>query len=363
MIIKSLSLENYRNYDHLDIDFKDKTNILYGDNAQGKTNILESIYMCSHGKSHRNSKDKEIIKIGKNECHIKLDILKKDIPYRIDIHLRKSKTKGIAINRMPLKKISELFGIANFILFSPEDLNIIKNGPSERRKFLNIELCMLNSLYVNSLINYNKVLNQRNTLLKELRFNDSKELYDTLDIWDEQLIKFGKDIIREREKFIVQLKPIIESIHKNISGGKENLNIEYEKNTSVESFEKDIKQSRKKDIQYKMTLKGPHRDDIGFYINGLDIRKYGSQGQQRSGALSLKLSEIELIKKLTNDNPVLLLDDVMSELDSKRQNNLLESINDIQTIITCTGIDDLINKRLKIDNIYKIVQGTAKIVV
>ena len=356
MNIESLELSNYRNYKNLYMDYSPKTNLLFGNNAQGKTNILEAIYICAAGRSHRGSKDKEEIKFGEDEAHIKININKNNINYRIDIHLKKNRPKGIAINGIPIKKTSELLGIFNVVFFSPEDLSIIKNGPSERRRFLDMELCQLNSLYVHSLICYNKILIQRNKLLKD--FNFIKESKETLDILDIQLIKYGKEIIRYREVFIDELKNIIKKISKDISG--EYININYEKNIEIEEYEKKLKDKRNEELKLKMTLIGPHRDDISFSIDGVDIRKFGSQGQQRTAALSLKLSEIELVKEKVKDTPVLLLDDVLSELDKKRQSKLLEYIGDIQTVITCTGLEDFINSNLDIDKIYNVDNAILK---
>lgn len=361
MIVESLELKNFRNYDKLEISFDGGKNILYGDNAQGKTNILEALYLCSTTKSHRGAKDREIIRFHEDESHIKLMIQKKGVPYRIDIHLKKSKSKGIAINGLPIKKASELFGIINVIFFSPEDLSIIKNGPAERRKFIDMELCQIDKFYLHNLVNYNKIVNQRNRLLKDLSFRFDRTLYETLDIWDMQLADYGNKIIKRREEFIRQINEIIIEIHSRLSGGKENLSIQYEPNVEAGMIESELQKSRDKDIKLKTTSAGPHRDDLGFCLEDIDIRKYGSQGQQRTAALSLKLSEIELVKKVINDTPVLLLDDVMSELDSSRQNHLINSLNDIQTIVTCTGLDEFIENRINVNKIYKIVNGTANL--
>lgn len=357
MIIESIELEHYRNYHSLHMDFSQGTNILYGDNAQGKTNILEALYVCCTTKSHRGSKDRDIIQFDQDESHIKLSLIRDEIPYRIDMHLKKNKTKGVAINGIPIKKASELFGIINVVVFSPEDLNLIKNGPAERRRFVDLELCQLNKWYVHSLVQYNKVLLQRNKVLKELMFKPEYE--DTLDIWDQQLVQFGSDVIRYRREFMEQLNQLIRDIHYKISGEKEELKLVYEPDVSETLFEKELKKSRAADMRQKTTLTGPHRDDISFYVNGIDIRKFGSQGQQRTAALSLKLAEIELVKKIVKDYPILLLDDVLSELDSNRQNHLLSVINHIQTIITCTGLDDFINNRFQIDKIFRVTEGTV----
>lgn len=357
MIIESIELKNYRNYGELHMDFSPGTNILYGNNAQGKTNILEAVYVCCTTKSHRGSKDRDMIHFHEDESHIKLNIRKNDVPYRIDMHLKKNKAKGVAINGIPIRKASELFGIVNVVFFSPEDLNLIKNGPAERRKFIDLELCQLNKLYVHSLVSYNRILMQRNKLLKELMFKPEYE--ETLDIWDMQLVQFGREIIRYRRDFIGQLNEIIYGIHFQLSGEKEHLKIIYDPDVEGDDFEQELRRSRNQDLKQKTTLTGPHRDDIGFFINEIDIRKFGSQGQQRTAALSLKLAEIELVKKIVRDYPILLLDDVLSELDGDRQNHLLSAINHIQTMITCTGLEDFVNNRFQMDRLFQVVEGTV----
>jgi len=356
MFIESIELSNFRNYGQLHMSFSEGTNVLYGDNAQGKTNILEAIYVCSTTKSHKGSKDREIVKFGEEESHIKMMVRRDNIPYRIDMHLKKNKAKGIAVNGVPIKKASELFGIVNVIFFSPEDLNIIKNGPAERRRFIDLELCQLNKIYVYNLLQYNRVVIQRNKLLKDMEFNPS--LKETMEIWDMQLVKFGKEIIKIRTQFIKELNELIHDIHFHLSGEKEDLVIQYEPNVEAEEFERALEKNRFQETRQKLTLTGPHRDDLNFIVNGTDIRKFGSQGQQRTAALSLKLSEIELVKKTVKDYPVLLLDDVLSELDSKRQEHLLSEINRIQTMITCTGLDEFVNSKFRMDKIFRIVDGT-----
>ena len=360
MYIKSLELNNYRNYDNLSIEFERGTNILYGNNAQGKTNILESIYVASTTKSHRGSKDREIINFEKDEAHIKATVMKKDVPIRIDIHLKKNKSKGIAINGIPIRKASELFGVLNVVFFSPEDLNIIKTGPAERRRFIDLELCQLDKIYVHNLVNYNKIVNQRNKLLRDLGFNYDKELVSTLDIWDMQLADYGAKIITRRNQFIDEINEIIYGIHRNITNGKEELIVRYEPNITGNNIYEELVRSRDKDLKLKTTSVGPHRDDISFLNKKIDIRKFGSQGQQRTAALSLKLSEIELVKSIIKDTPILLLDDVLSELDSNRQRHLLGNLYNVQTIITCTGLDEFVENRFNIDNIYKVVEGTVE---
>lgn len=358
MILKSVALSHFRNYDDLYIEFDRGTNILYGDNAQGKTNVLESIYVSGTTKSHKGSKDREVIQFGQDEAHIRTVVEKSGLDYQIDMHLKKNKSKGIAINRMPIKKASELFGILNIVFFSPEDLNIIKNGPSERRRFLDVELCQLDKIYLYNLTKYNKVLNQRNRLLKDIHFRP--ELMDTLAVWDMQLIEYGKKIINTRKKFVEELNGIVYEIHKNISGNKEELVLKYEPDVFEENMEVELERCKEKDLKFGQTSVGPHRDDLCFMIQDIDVRKFGSQGQQRSCALSLKLSEIELVKNSIKETPILILDDVLSELDSNRQNFLLNSIHDIQTVITCTGLDEFVRNRFEINKIFKVVNGTVE---
>lgn len=357
MIIESIELKNFRNYRELELQFDEKTNILYGDNAQGKTNILEALYLSGTTKSHKGSKDRDMIYFGEDEAHLRTFVKKGEIDYKIDIHLKKNKTKGIAINGLPIRRASELFGIANFVFFSPEDLSIIKQGPAERRRFLDMELCQLDKVYLHNLSNYNKIVAQRNKLLKDLAFRS--DLEETLDIWDLQLAEYGKKVIQGREQFVEQLNQIISGIHTNLSGGKEHLTIVYEKNCSKEEIYDLLRRNRERDLRMKTSSVGPHRDDLLFSVDGIDIRKFGSQGQQRTAALSLKLSEIELVKKIISDTPILLLDDVLSELDQNRQNYLLNSIHDIQTMITCTGLDEFINHRFSINKIFRVIEGTV----
>lgn len=357
MIIKSLELADFRNYEMLELCFDKGTNILYGDNAQGKTNILEAIYVSATTKSHKGSKDKEIINFNKEEAHIRTYLLKEDEEIRVDMHLRANKSKGIAIDGQKIKKAADLMGLLNVVFFSPEDLSIIKDGPSERRRFADMELCQLDNFYLYNLNHYNKIISQRNKLLKDMYFHP--ELRETLNIWDSQLVSFGSKIIERREQFALQICEIIGEIHNKLSGGREELIVKYEPDVLINDFEKSLSMNQEKDIRLKQTSIGPHRDDFSFIVNGIDIRKYGSQGQQRTAALSLKLSEIELVKKISKDTPVLLLDDVLSELDSNRQNYLLNSIGNIQTIITCTGLDEFINNRFEINKIFKVTNGSV----
>lgn len=357
MIIKSLELENFRNYGTLEISFDPGTNILYGDNAQGKTNILEAIYLASTTKSHKGSKDNEIINFEKDESHIRMIIDKDGADTRIDMHLRRGKSKVISIDLQKKKKASELLGLCKVVVFSPEDLSIIKEGPSNRRRFADMELSQLDSFYLYNLSHYNKIIDQRNQLLKDLYFQP--HLSETLNIWDDQLVSYGSKIIERRRQFANQLKEIITDIHLKLSGGKEHLDIIYEPDVTEEDFAKRLQENLERDKKNKTTSVGPHRDDFNFTIGGIDIRKFGSQGQQRTTALSLKLAEIELVKKISGENPILLLDDVLSELDGNRQNFLLDGLGDIQTILTCTGLEDFVNERFKINKVFRIENASV----
>lgn len=355
MLIKALKLKNYRNYELLNLSFDPGTNILYGDNAQGKTNVLEALYLTGTTKSHRGAKDRDLIQFGYDESHIETVVEKNGIDFVVDIHLKKNSPKGIAVNKIPIRKAGELFGIVHFVFFSPEDLNIIKEGPAGRRRFIDMELSQLDKVYLSNLSSYNKIINQRNTLLKEIPYRE--ELMETLDIWDIQLAEYGTRIIESRKKFIDQVNEIISGIHSRLTGGKENITLSYESSVGDMNLEEALKKNRERDLRLKSTASGPHRDDLCFKLGDIDIRRFGSQGQQRTAALSLKLSEIELVKMLIRDTPVLLLDDVLSELDKHRQNYLLESINDIQTVITCTGLDEFVNNRFSINKIFHVKNG------
>ena len=357
MYISSLELADFRNIISLHMDFSRGTNILYGENAQGKTNILESLYMVSTTKSHRGVRDRDMIRFGMEEAHIRSMIMKGGIDYRIDMHLRKNKSKGIAINGQRIKKASELIGLLHIVFFSPEDLGIVKNGPAERRRFMDMELCQLDASYLHNLNQYNKTVENRNRLLRDMY--QFPELQDTLSIWDAQLVNYGRQIIESRRSFITDLNEIVEEIHAKLSGNREHLIICYEPNTEADDFEEKLLRSRERDIHMKMTSVGPHRDDFSFMDRDTDLRRYGSQGQQRTCALSLKLSEIDLVKKVIGHRPVLMMDDVLSELDSGRQNYLLSTIGGIQTFITCTGLDEFVNNRFKIDQVFRIESGTC----
>lgn len=353
MYVKEVNLYQFRNYEQLNLSLHPKLNIFYGQNAQGKTNILESLYLCATGRSHRTTHEKEAIHWHKDEAHIRLFLHKQNRVEKIDFHLDKSGRKSAAHNGIPIQKLGELLGIINVVIFSPEDLQLIKSGPKERRRFLDIELCQLDRIYYYNLQQYHKVLKQRNHFLKQINKNPK----DMTDIWDEQLVHFGEKVIEARKVFIEKLNHLALLIHGNITAQKEKLLVEYSPSVSSNQFREKLKENLVRDLQSGTTSIGPHRDDIVFKVNGMDLRTYGSQGQQRSAALSLKLAEIDLMKQETGEAPILLLDDVLSELDENRQKDLIAHIDDIQTILTCTGIEDLILKQIHKGFIYYVEDG------
>lgn len=354
MWITSLEMQNFRNYESQKIDFSENVNVFYGDNAQGKTNIIEAIFMCSIGKSFRTSKEKETIKHNEEFTNIVLNYQNKDRDGNIKVQISNKKT--IFVNGVKVKKLSELLGKVNIVLFTPDDINILKNGPDQRRKFLNMMIGQIRPNYVNILNTYTKVMEQRNNYLKQIRDLDDKTKinYKLLDIWDEKLASLSYKICLYRTEFINKISEKIKDIHKNITENKEEIKIEYITESSDEKKLLElIKQRRKLDIIKGYTTKGAHRDDFNIYIDNDLVNVYGSQGQHRTAVLSLKMSELEIIKEETGESPILLLDDFMSELDSKRRKNLLSNIGDTQVIITCT--DEMENNFL--GNIYKVKEG------
>lgn len=383
MYIKTLKLKNYRNYEEIEVNFDPKINIIYGNNAAGKTNLLESIYICSTSKSHKNTKENDIINFNKNESHIKLIFNRGEQPLDIssastkneiiDIQLNKDSKKGVAKNGIKLEKLSEFLGFFNVIMFAPEDLNIIKDGPVTRRKFLDIQLSQIDKIYVNIIQNYNKTLNQRNALLKDIyktTGNNRQDLISILDTYDEQIVDYGLEVIKKRSENIKELAKKIYNIHLLISDNKEKLIVDYENditglsklvgesfNNPKEIYLKKLKETRDIDIKNQYTMIGPHRDDISFKVEDKDIRKFGSQGQKKTTAISLKLSELEMLKEKINDTPVLLLDDVFSELDENRQKLLVTNLKGIQTIITCTGIKKNIFDLLKPEKVFSVADN------
>ena len=359
MKIDSLDLRNFRNYPSLTFVPGEGINILYGDNAQGKTNVLEAICLLGTSRSHRGAKDKEMIETGEREAHLRVNLSGIRGMDRIDMHLRRDGAKGIAINRQPVKRAGDLLGLLPVVFFSPEDLSIIKSGPQIRRRFVNTELCQIDSLYTKSLSSYSRCLMQRNKLLRDIAFDG--RLIDELDAWDAQLTRYGSALITERAAFLAELDTTVGSIHRGLTQDKEELSLVYEPDTEADAFSENIMRARETDLKYKTTSVGPHRDDFRVMIDGQDARIYGSQGQQRSAALSLKLAEIKLLRKAKGEEPVLLLDDVLSELDRNRQEMLLSRIGGTQTFLTCTGVEDVLTRTAapKVSRIFYVENGTV----
>ncbi|MGV8982462.1 DNA replication/repair protein RecF [Clostridium sp.] len=360
MHVKYLQLLNFRNFSDLTIELNKGTNVFVGDNAQGKTNILEAIYYCSLAKSHRTNRDKELINWKASDAYIKLYVCKTRLDKKIEIKIFKEGKKGVNINSIKVQKLSELVGSFNVIMFSPEDLNIVKESPLYRRKFLDIELCKLNSRYYYSLSQYKKILNERNLAIKKWNTNS-----DIIDVYDKQLSEFGAIIIKDRINYIEKLNETGKIIHSDITSKSEVIEIKYlTPIKELDNIEQNLYlllcKNRKRDIETKTTSIGPHRDDFSITINGMDARTFGSQGQQRTSVLTIKFSALAIIKELTGEYPVLLLDDVLSELDTKRQEYILNSIKDVQTLITCTGINE-IRKYLSSENkIFEVSSGKLK---
>ncbi|AZV55133.1 DNA replication/repair protein RecF [Clostridium sp. AWRP] len=360
MYIKYLKLINFRNYKELEVEFDKNLNVFIGDNAQGKTNILESIYYCSIGKSPRTNKDKELINWDGKYAYIKAGVYSSSHNLndkKIEIKIFKEGKKGININSIRVNKLSELMGIFNVVMFSPEDLKIIKESPSFRRKFLDIELCKFSKRYYYNLVQYNKVLSERNLLLRKRSSSDR----DILDIYDIQLSKYGAVIIDLRNKYINKLSKMGKIIHEDITSQTEKIEFKYVTSiTDLDNIQnslfKVLETNRQRDIEKGITLYGPHRDDFVTSINGINVRSFGSQGQQRTSVLTMKFASLEIIKEITGEYPVLLLDDVLSELDANRQKYILNSINEIQTFITGTGIGN-IKKNVKKGNQIFIVKS------
>ncbi len=359
MYIKKIFLSNFRNIENLKLYPTKNINVFFGSNGQGKTNLLESIYFCCMGHSMKTKQYDQLISFQREESHIQAHFHGNYHHNRIDVQLKRNENRKMAVNGSSICKISNLFGKLPIILFSPDDLKIVKNSPRDRRKFLDIELCKLNTLYYQQLQEYHKILKQRNQLLKQIQ--KQANLEDTLFIWDEQLIILGISIIMAREDFLKELNRNSCLKIKMLTEGKESLKMIYKKNCSEENFEKRLIQNRKKDILFGTTQYGPHKDDIEFLINEQDAKEYGSQGQQRSMILAIKLAQIDLIRNQTKEEPIVLLDDVFSELDKKRQKLLLDNIQEVQVFITCTGIEDIMKEYITKENLFHIENGTIKL--
>ena len=340
MYISSIQLKNYRNYQDLSINLGSGINIFTGANAQGKTHLLEAVYFSSIGRSMRTPRDKELILMGCDRALIRTESVGRGGKKRVEIVLDKAENKRIAIGGARVSKVGELMGAIMTVLFSPSEISIVQDAPGDRRRFIDIAICQLSKAYFYLLTRYNKTLAQRNKLLK------SKADDETLDVWDLQLVSAGTKIIRTRNGFIKRINSLARKNHEFLTTNKENLTLKYESidGDSEEeialNFAQKLKIERERDRNNGFTHSGPQTDDFAMLVGDVDVRKYGSQGQQRTVALSLKLAQLDLFYEETGEYPVLLLDDVFSELDGERQRKLIERLTGHQTIITCTHIDE-----------------------
>ena len=358
MKINTLTLKNFRNYQKEVVKFEDGLNILVGKNAQGKTNILEAIFFAVIGKSFKASKEKEAIKWEEEVASIKAEFSREFRDVAIELIFNKSAKKAVKIDGISIKKIGELLGNVNAVFFSPQELKLVKESPDERRRFMNVDISQTNKRYFYALNRYEKVLANRNKLLKMSK--DFNALKETIDIWDKALVDLAEKIYLERKLFIEKLAPFAEKAHNYISNGQEKLEIKYD---SFDFGDKDFKsemlkalqKNLEKDYKHGYTSVGVHRDDLDIYLNGVEVKSFGSQGQQRTVALSMKLAELEIIKERAGEYPILLLDDVFSELDNDRQKRLLNFTSRTQTIITCTEF----NLKSEV-NILQVVNGKVQ---
>jgi DNA replication and repair protein RecF len=366
--LRELTLNNYRNYEQISIQFGGKKVLITGKNAQGKTNILEAIFLACTGRSHRTSKDYELIRFGQESCRVRVEAEKKTAQFSIDINISRKDKKKIKINGMTIQRMGQLMGHLNGVMFSPEDLKIVKEAPSERRRYMDMEISQIKPQYFYYLQQYNRVLIHRNNLLKQIKKND--ELKKMLGIFDQQLAEAGAFIIQKRYEFISKLSNIAKEIHKKLSSDAEELTIRYKPSIRIRNYE-DIRSIQEdflaetermywEDIQRGNTGVGCHRDDISFELNGMDVRIFASQGQQRTVALSLKLSDIELMYGETGEYPVLLLDDVMSELDEERQIKIFQELGDVQTFVTTADYRSIPSAELEKFEILVINEGKIK---
>ena len=369
MYIERLALTNYRNYEKLDLSFSPEINVLIGENAQGKTNVMEAIYVLSMAKSHRTSNDRELIRWEQEYGKIEGDIHRKYGRLPLELVISK-KGKKAKVNHLEQKRLSLYIGQLNVVMFAPEDLNLVKGSPSVRRRFLDMEIGQISPVYLHDLLTFQKVLKQRNAILRDNRGN--LKFKDVMfDVYTEQYIQVAIQIIRKRFYFMELLQKWAEPIHKGISRGMESLEISYGTLKGLDSgqtqkemelvLEQRLLEMRSRELERGLTLIGPHRDDLHFFVNGYDIQTFGSQGQQRTTALSLKLAEIELVKQEVGEPPILLLDDVLSELDDYRQSHLLNTIQgQVQTFVTTTNITGIDHETIRQAQIFEVTAGIVE---
>ena len=360
MYIKELKVKNFRNYKDLAIEFDKRVNLITGQNAQGKTNMIEALYMSSMGRSFRTNHDNEMIRFGEESAYIKVLAEKEYVSTKVEVLLSKAIKKAIKKDGCSVRKTADLLENIIIVIFSPDDLRIVKDEPEKRRRFIDRELSQIKPAYYDAFMKYRRALNERNSYLKS---DDIKE--SMLDIWDEGLIRYGALVMKYRNEFIEDISHLSSKIHSRITNGKEALslvyqpNINYAESTDIqeELIERELIAARERDIRTGTTTKGPHKDDFSFIIDNINVRNYGSQGQQRTSALSLKLAELDLIKRETGENAILLLDDVMSELDEERREYLIRALSENQIFITTTDIDDSLIKAYPDAKIIKISEG------
>lgn len=340
MYVKKLKLSGFRNYKSEEFEFLPTTNILYGNNAQGKTNALEALYLFSIGKSFRTQQDRELINFDESFTQLQIEFEDKVRSNTIEIVIRRDRKKQIKINDIPISKMGDLIGRFSVILFSPDELNLTKGSPNARRRFLDIALSQMRPKYYHILRRYNKVLEQKNNLIKKLRVHSDDSLKKTMYVWNEKLAEYGMAIIEYRKSFVEKMNEISKTIHFEIS--EESFEIKYKAAfLSKEEFKEKLDKSIDKEIEQGFTLYGPHRDDLDIFTEGKDIKTYGSQGQHRSAVLALKLAQADIVYEDSGEYPILLLDDIMSELDSARRAYLVNKIKEKQVIITCTDADEI----------------------
>ncbi|MGO3732164.1 MAG: DNA replication/repair protein RecF [Vagococcus sp.] len=369
MKLETISLTHYRNYDALTLDFSPKLNVLLGENAQGKTNLLESIYVLSLARSHRSTNEKELIQWQEEFARIEGHVVKQNSELDLTM-IVSNKGKKTKVNGLEQQKLSHYVGHLNVILFAPEDLSLVKGAPQNRRKFLDMEIGQINAQYLHHLSQYQTILKQRNQYLKKIAFQHSKDtIY--LEVLSEQLAESGSFVLYHRLQFLKKLERWANDIHQTISFNKESLTITYKSQLPLDqTLDKEaiysllldqLKKNEDKDLSQLTTTVGPHRDDLIFKVNDQNVQTYGSQGQQRTTALSVKLAEIELMNEEVGEYPILLLDDVLSELDDARQIHLMEFIeNKLQTFLTTTSLTHLKDKLTIEPNVFNITNGTVE---